>query len=348
MSIVQQLCMIRNCPYRVSLLIFILAMLFPVCGKAEEEQNDSAPKPPAVIGTEAAKTTEDLPLPIPDTTQILLAIIALLLLGIFCTLLWNIKLFATQKGEHSMNSDNIPLTESCVADEIQIEPSDSQPAERITVATESASEDVAVDQDSDVISESELSESTEDNVPPSAVIPPQEISHLIQQLSKDFETKLKYDASKQELIDKLYKENMEFKEGIIKKFQQAMIAAVIERIDDAAKDIAVFENREYSEENYRKLLASYCDITAGFQDMLSIKFDVECYSGEPLTRFDPKTQRSLKTCPTADVDKNKLVKQTLRAGYKNADGVILRPELVEVYLFEENSDNLTPSVPDLT
>lgn len=164
---------------------------------------------------------------------------------------------------------------------------------------------------------------------------PNDILAVLRQLAKDFETKLKYDASKQELIDKLYKENMEFKEGLVKKFQQAMIAAVIERIDDAAKDIAIFENREFSAENYLKLLASYTDITTGFQDMLSVRFDVECYSGEPLSRFDPKAQRSLRTCPTSDPNKNKLVKQTLRPGYKTADGFVLRPELVEVYVFEK-------------
>ena len=170
--------------------------------------------------------------------------------------------------------------------------------------------------------------------PPLANAPPQEVLPLIKQLTKDFETKLKYDASKQELIDKLYKENMEFKEGIIKKFQRSMILAVIEKIDEAAKDIAVFENRDFSEANFRKLLASYDDIITGFQDMLSIKFDVETYHCEPLTAFDPKTQRSLKTCPTAEDDKNKLVKQTLRPGYKTVDGFILRSELVEVYVFD--------------
>lgn len=160
---------------------------------------------------------------------------------------------------------------------------------------------------------------------------------VLRQLAKDFETKLKYDASKQELIDKLYKENLAFKEGIVKKFQHAMILAVIEKIDEADKDIAVFENREFSDENYRKLLASYNEIATGFQDMLSARFDVECYSSETLTNYDPKIQRSLKTCPTHEADKNKLVKRTLRPGYKTAEGFVLRPELVEVYVFDEKT-----------
>jgi len=164
---------------------------------------------------------------------------------------------------------------------------------------------------------------------------PNDIPVILRQLAKDFATKLKYDASKQELIDKLYKENMEFKEGIVKKFQHTMILAVIEKIDESSKEVALFEKREFTEENYRKLLDSYNDITAGFQNLLSAQFDVECYSSKPLTGFDPKTQRSLKTSPTDEADKNKLVKQTLRPGYKTIDGFILRPELVEVYVFDE-------------
>jgi len=184
-------------------------------------------------------------------------------------------------------------------------------------------------------------EEGEEEVQP--VVPPEgpplsvlnDLLFAFRQLARDFETKLKYDASKKELIDKLYKENLEFKEGIVRKFQHVMILAVIEKIDEAEKDIAVFANRESSEENYRKLLDSYRDIAANFQDMLSIRFDVESYRCEPLTAFEPKIQRSLRTCPTVEGDKNKLVKQTLRPGYKTADGFILRPELVEVYVFDE-------------
>ena len=178
-----------------------------------------------------------------------------------------------------------------------------------------------------------LTETTTTEDAPVAPVP-NELLVALRQLARDFETKLKYDASKKELIDKLYKENLEFKDGIVKKFQHTMILAVIEKIDEAEKDIAVFANREFSEENYLKLLDSYRDIAENFQDMLSIRFDVESYRCEPLTAFEPRIQRSLRTCPTAEEDKNKLVKQTLRLGYKTADGFILRPELVEVYVFD--------------
>ncbi len=164
---------------------------------------------------------------------------------------------------------------------------------------------------------------------------------MMHQLAKDFELKLKYDASKQSQIDKLYDENRAFKEDVIRKFQNSLVMAVIEQIDEAAKQITFFENTEYSEALFKKLLRSYRDIATGFQDMLAEKFDVEFYRCDPDTPFDPKKQRSLKTAPTDDSEKNKLVKQSLRPGYAASEGLILRPEFVEVYLFDPKK-NTTP------
>ncbi|MDR2642047.1 MAG: hypothetical protein LBC74_04560 [Planctomycetaceae bacterium] len=161
-----------------------------------------------------------------------------------------------------------------------------------------------------------------------------EINVFLQQLVKDFETKLKYDATKQGQIDKLYNENQSFKEGLLKKFRHLLILTVIEQIDDVDKQITYFGNASFSEENYRKLLSSYQEVARGFQDVLLEKFDVQNYRCEPNSTFDPKRQRSLKTCPINDQSKHKLVKQSLRSGYETDDGFILRPEMVEVYVFD--------------
>ena len=341
----------------MSFFAFVFVMCISVC-TAMQEPHGNAPNSPDVASASDVNESNDVTkvLQPPQTVQkkddqvsfdiihlSLLAVIALLLLSILCVLILN-RLTNKQRTmfdiAHPLSISVLPPTGDLTSD------NESQMVESSAAIVPAADPEptiettpLSVKSDSSIIKgqvpATDETETAVVSVPPSAVAPPQDALPLIKQLTKDFETKLKYDASKQELIDKLYKENIEFKEGIIKKFQQAMILAVIERVDDAAKDIAVFENREYSEENYRKLLASYNDITAGFQDMLSIRFDVESYSGAPLTRFDPKMQRSLKTCPTAEADKNKLVKQTLRPGYKTAEGFVLRPELVEVYVFDE-------------
>ncbi|MDR3232260.1 MAG: nucleotide exchange factor GrpE [Planctomycetaceae bacterium] len=184
--------------------------------------------------------------------------------------------------------------------------------------------------------ESELSESSENTASAdsgirSADTLPTEALPLLQHLAKEFEVKLKYDAAKQEQIDKLYKENMDYKTGILKKFQQSLILAVIEKIDETDKSVSSFDGKEFSEENYRKLLSFFGEITGDLQDMLLQRFDVENYRSEPNTPFDAKRQKTMKTVPTDEPDKHKLIKQSLRPGY-TMDGQILRAEFVEVYV----------------
>ena len=161
---------------------------------------------------------------------------------------------------------------------------------------------------------------------------PTEILSLLQQIVQDFETKFKYDATKQEQIDKLHKENMEYRSGILEQLKRSLILAVIAQIDAAEKQIAFFGTQEFSEENYRKLLGFYQDTTDDFQNTLRQQFDTTVFRCEPDTPFDPVRQRALKTISAEEPEKHKLVKRSLRPGYE-LDGSILRPEMVEVYVY---------------
>jgi molecular chaperone GrpE (heat shock protein) len=170
-----------------------------------------------------------------------------------------------------------------------------------------------------------------------------EILILLRQLAKDFEVKLKYDTSKQEQVDKLYKENMDYKAGILEKFKRSLILAVIEPIDAAEKQITFFSNTEFSKENYDKLLTNYSETAVDFQNMLLQQFDVAVFRSEPDTPFDAKRQRSLKTISTVNPAKHKLVSKSLRPGYEidsgNGDVVVLRPEMVEVYVCQTQNQS---------
>lgn len=161
---------------------------------------------------------------------------------------------------------------------------------------------------------------------------------LLQQLVKDFEVKLKYDATKQDQIDKLYQENQEYKQGILEKFKKSLVLAVVEQIDAALKTIAHFEMQEFSEENYGKLLKNYSEIVTDFQDSLAQSFDVVAFSSEENSPFDAKRQRALKTMQTEDETKHKTISKSIRQGYEivNADETktLLRLEMVEVYVHQ--------------
>ena len=163
-------------------------------------------------------------------------------------------------------------------------------------------------------------------------------SELLQQLVKDFDIKLKYDATKQEQIDKLYTENQDYKQGILDKFKKSLVLAVIGQIDAAQKTISHFGNQEFSEGNYRKLLGNYGEIATDFQDSLAQSFDVTAFGCEDNTPFDAKRQKALKTIATEDESKHKTVSKSLRQGYEvaNADGTttLLRLEMVEVYIHQ--------------
>jgi len=152
-----------------------------------------------------------------------------------------------------------------------------------------------------------------------------------QQLAEDFEIKLKYDAAKQVLIDKLYNENREYKDGILEKFRRQLFLAVIQKIDEFEKFISSFDSEEYSESNYRKLLRFFReDIVVDFKEMLHEKFDVVAYNSEPLSMLDINRHRPLRSTPTDDESLHRLVKQSLKPGYE-LGGEILRHEMVEVY-----------------
>jgi hypothetical protein len=245
--------------------------------------------------------------------------------------------FTAKQPEHILSPQTVDIS-STIAPETLDNVTETKCAVVETQFNEFILETLATEQpvSASVTEQSVPTHETENLIPAGlSGILPVDILLLMKQLAKDFEVKLKYDASKQQLIDKLYTENQNFKEGIVKKFRHTMILAVIEQIDDAAKQTTFFTNAEFTEDNYRKLLANYCDIAEGFQNMLLEKFDVNAYRCETETPFDAKRQRSLKTTPTDDQTKHKLIKQSLRPGYETDDGFVLRPELVEVYVFTQ-------------
>ena len=166
-------------------------------------------------------------------------------------------------------------------------------------------------------------------------------------LAKDFSTKIKYDATKQSQIDKLYQENQRYRDDVIEKFKLQLILAVVEQMDDADKQITHFTRQEETEKNYAKLLRGFCDVTAGFQDMLLERFDVSTFQCEPGTPFDPKRQRALRTSDTSDASQNKTVAATLRPGYEKNDGksvTIVRPEMVEVWRYNPALQSGSPEI----
>lgn len=172
-----------------------------------------------------------------------------------------------------------------------------------------------------------------------------ELKCLMESLSLDFQRKIKYDVTKQAQIDQLYRENVAYKEGQLEKFKKQLVLAVIEQIDDAEKLISHYDKQDTDNPDellikYQKLLRNYKDLTESFRDMLLDQFDIVSWQSEPKTSFDPRCQRVLKKTPTDDLTLDKKICESIRFGYRRGDSEenasLIRPEIVNVYIFDPN------------
>jgi len=147
---------------------------------------------------------------------------------------------------------------------------------------------------------------------------------------------------KQEQIVKLHDENREYKDNIIEQFKKKLVLGVIEQLDAANKQVLAFESREESEKNYKNLLLSFREITDDFLDMLRNRLGIASFYSNHGEKFDPSRHNALRREPTGDQGKDTTINRTMRYGYINSDGSILRPEMVEVLYYDAS---LSPPLP---
>ncbi|MBQ7177758.1 MAG: nucleotide exchange factor GrpE [Victivallales bacterium] len=169
----------------------------------------------------------------------------------------------------------------------------------------------------------------------------QQILTAFKGLQESFDGKLRYDAKKQEIIDRQYQELSQFKAGLVEKVTLQIINDLIGEIDSAQKLVHFYENAEFNESNFKKLQKVLRDIPASLCDVLE-KYGVTSYSSTVGTPFNPKRQRALKTTETGDASKDKTVRELLRLGFEQELEAkddqppkmkVLRSEMVDVFVF---------------
>lgn len=174
-------------------------------------------------------------------------------------------------------------------------------------------------------------------------------------LQKLFEQSLLYDQHKDLVNDRQYEELSAFRNGLLEKLKKTIIDDIIFEIDDAVKSQSYFENAEFSEDNFRKLLKMCKNFASNLCDLLE-KHEIFSFQSESGTAFDPKTQTAQKKRITNNPELRGLVAQSLRYGFKqviekpNEDPQykILRREIVEVYIYQpsenaQTSENSQPA-----
>lgn len=156
-------------------------------------------------------------------------------------------------------------------------------------------------------------------------------------LEEEFAGKLKYDAHKDKIIDKLHQELQEYKEDIVKKHILSVVLDVVKVADDIRKWLAYFRSLDVSQRDPVKLFRYLEAIPSDLEDIFYWQGVKPFTSGDGT--FNPARQRALKKIPTDDPAKDKAIAKSLRPGYEWEDKVI-RQEMVAVYVYEVDSESV--------
>ena len=160
------------------------------------------------------------------------------------------------------------------------------------------------------------------------------IKDLISDLSAQFESKIKYDKHKEEIIDKLHSENQAFKNDLYKKLILPLVNEIIFMLDDYSILFKKHSESEINEVDVPKLLKQFGGISEDLENLL-YKNGIDVYSVEG-EQFDSSKQKVIKTIPTDDPLKDKTVCVKLKKGFV-LDGKIIRMEHVSCYKFEKTN-----------
>ncbi len=149
----------------------------------------------------------------------------------------------------------------------------------------------------------------------------------MQELRQDFNTKIKYDETKERQLDTLHKELQTYREGLHFKILRPLFIDLIAMHDDLDKLMEGFASTEATPE-----LARMIENLRSFQETVEdvlVRNGVELYSLDGNT-YVPNKQRVVQVINTTDPAQDKLIARRLRKGFEY-DGRVLRPELVTLF-----------------
>jgi len=152
-----------------------------------------------------------------------------------------------------------------------------------------------------------------------------------QEMTKEFQAKLKYDKHKDQLIDKLHKELQAYKDDVIKAAMTPIVKDLIMLNDNIYKLVENYRNSSDPLDG-EEILNHLFAVTNDINDVL-YRQGIETFSS-PDEKVDLMKQTIFKTIKTADQSKEKHLAERLRKGYV-WDEQMIRKELVSVYVYDE-------------
>ncbi len=171
----------------------------------------------------------------------------------------------------------------------------------------------------------------------------QSLTTAISALRQDFDTKIKYDESKQQLIDSLHQELQAYRDGLHFRILRPILLDLISIYDELG---ALIENASAEASAVpRQVIDNLSALQESIEETL-YRNGVEAFSVEQET-FLASRQRNVRVIATTDRQKNNQIARRVRKGFVY-EGTLLRPEVVESYKFTPASPSAQTGVVRLT
>jgi molecular chaperone GrpE (heat shock protein) len=166
------------------------------------------------------------------------------------------------------------------------------------------------------------------------------IEEALKHSNRLFESKLLYDAAKEDVITRLHKELQSYKDDQYKKILKPIIMEMIVFADSMRILVSKYEETPDEAllfEQYQKLRKEFLKIGDHIDDLI-YNYGIESFVSKAGEEFNPRTQQAKKTTVTEIADEHKKIISSLSPGY-TWDEQMLRRESVHINTFEQKQEN---------
>lgn len=157
------------------------------------------------------------------------------------------------------------------------------------------------------------------------------VQQALATLQQTFDDKIAEDTHKNGLFDNMHRELVRYQNGALDKIVDTIALDIIQLVDTTKGHVRVYNKKEPTEENYKKLLRIVKGIAEDLEDIL-YRQNIESYR-VPGHEVDTRRQKIIQTVPTDDKSKDNLIAVRAADGYEKGDKV-LRPERIKIFKYE--------------
>ena len=157
------------------------------------------------------------------------------------------------------------------------------------------------------------------------------VQQALATLQQTFDDKIAEDTHKNGLFDNMHRELVRYQNGALDKIVDTIALDIIQLVDTTKGHVRVYNKKEPTEENCKKLLRIVKGIAEDLEDIL-YRQNIESYR-VPGHEVDTRRQKIIQTVPTDDKSKDNLIAVRAADGYEKGDKV-LRPERIKIFKYE--------------